>query len=142
MTISVPVNGDRVGEATETFSVRLTGATNSFLPGAIGYGTIVDDEPRISIDPSASVTEGNAGTTPMNFFVHLAAAYDAPVTVNYSTVEGDTETWKYDYYYYFPPDPATSGVDFQGQTGTLTFAPGQTAKTIAVLVNGDHTPRR
>jgi hypothetical protein len=138
-TIAVPVNGDRIGETNEGFSLRLTDAANAFLASAVGLGTIVDDEPRMSIDPTASVTEGNVGTTPMNFIVHLAAAYDAPVTVNYSTAEGDTDTWNYDYYYTFPPDPATSGVDFQAQTATLTFAPGQTAKTITVLINGDHT---
>ena len=66
-----------------------------------------------------------------------SSTYDAPVTVNYSTAEGDTDTWKYDYYYYFPPDPATSDVDFRAQSGTLTFAAGETSKVVRVQVSGD-----
>ena len=57
--------------------------------------------------------------------------------MNYSTPEGDTGFTPSGYYYY-PPEPATAGTDFQSSTGTITFAPGQTSKTIVVTVNGDH----
>ena len=32
---------------------------------------------------------------------------------------------------------ATAGVDYVATTGTVTFAPGQTTKTVAITVNGD-----
>jgi fibronectin-binding autotransporter adhesin len=43
------------------------------------------------------------------------------ITVDYATADGD----------------ATTGSDYQGASGTLTFAPGETTKTITIVVNGD-----
>src|SRR5262249_54582089 len=48
-TVTVPVRGDRLGEANETFAVNLNGATNATIGDGQGVGTILDDEPRISI---------------------------------------------------------------------------------------------
>ncbi len=53
-TITVLVNGDRLGESNESFSVRLTNPTNAFIADATGVGTIVDDEPYVSIDAARS----------------------------------------------------------------------------------------
>ena len=47
-TVTVTVNGDRVGEPNETFMVNLSGATGgAVITDGQGVGTIVDDEPRI-----------------------------------------------------------------------------------------------
>src|SRR5262249_51887292 len=86
-TVTVPVNGDRLAEPTETFAVNLTGATNATIADGQGIGTILDDEPRISIN-DATVTEGNTGTRPGNFTVSLSVAYDVPVTMSYATANG------------------------------------------------------
>ena len=32
---------------------------------------------------------------------------------------------------------ATAGSDYQGKSGSITFAPGETIKTITIVVNGD-----
>jgi hypothetical protein len=87
-------------------------------------GTIVDDEPRISITPSVSRGEGNTGQTPFAFIVTLSSTYDAPVTVGWATGAGS----------------ATAGSDYQAASGTLTFAPKETSKAVTVLVNGDRLP--
>lgn len=131
-TISVSVNGDTVGESDETFSVLLTNAANAFIYDGTGSGTILDDEPSLSIVGEVTAAEGNTGTTPFVFTVTLSAPYDAPVTVDYSTSDL-TEEW----IYYYGYTSATAGSDYQASSGTLTFAAGQTSQTITVLVNGD-----
>ena len=73
-TISVLVNGDRAGELNETFMVNLgLAAGNAVLGDAQGVGTIVDDEPRVSIN-SVTKNEGNSGTTQFVFTVSLSSA--------------------------------------------------------------------
>jgi hypothetical protein len=54
--------------------------------------------------------------------VTLSAASETTVTATYATGAGGT---------------ATSGVDYNAKTGSLTFTPGQTVKTINVQVVGD-----
>ena len=120
-TITVLVNGDRLGEPNETYFVNLSSPGNATIADGQGAGTIVDDEPRISISDVTRV-EGNSGTTSFVFTVTLSAAYDVPVTVNFATANGTAKTGNNDYV---------------GTSGTLTFAPGQTTKTVTVLVKGD-----
>ena len=58
------MNGDRAGEANETFSVNLSLVDgNAVLADGQVTGTIVDDEPRVRIS-GVSKNEGNNGTTP------------------------------------------------------------------------------
>ncbi|WP_084539781.1 Calx-beta domain-containing protein [Azorhizobium doebereinerae] len=67
------------------------------------------------------VVEGDAGTTQMLFTVTLSHASDSAVSVSYSTLNGT----------------ATAGSDYASAVGTVTFAPGETVKTVAVAVTGD-----
>ncbi|HKB39524.1 MAG TPA: FG-GAP-like repeat-containing protein [Gemmataceae bacterium] len=121
-TVTVLVNGDRLGEANETFAVTLSGPTNAFISDAQGVGTIVDNEPRISIT-DVTKAEGKKGkTTLFTFTVTLSVPYDQPVTVSFQTVNGTA---------------TTGDNDYVGKTGTLTFAPGETTKTITIEVKGD-----
>jgi hypothetical protein len=120
-TVTVLVNGDRLAEPNETFFVNLSGPTNATIADGQGTGTIVDDEPRISIT-DVSKYEGRKGqTTAFTFTVTLSAAYDQAVTVSFKTTDGT----------------AKSGTDYVAQTGTLTFAPGETTKTVTITVMGD-----
>jgi Calx-beta domain/Beta-propeller repeat len=121
-TITVLVNGDRLGEPNESFFVNLSGATNATILDGQGVGTILDDEPRISISDVAK-KEGKRGqTTLFVFTVTLSAAYDQAVTMSFRTVDGTA---------------TTSDGDYVAKTGTLTFAPGETTKTITIEVKGD-----
>src|SRR5262249_25336988 len=118
-------NGDRVGEYDESFGVNLSAATNAEISDSAGMGLIVDDEPRISITPSMSHSEGNMGQTAFTFAVTLSSTYDVPVTVDWSTADGS----------------ATAGSDYQAASGTLTIPAGQTQGTITVRVTGDRVPQ-
>lgn len=121
-TIQVAVKGDGLGEADETFSVKLQAAKNAKVADGTGIVTIVDDEPRISITGNAAY-EGHTGSTFLTFTVSLSVASDQHVTVNYATQDGT----------------AIAGEDYLATFGTLSFAPGETTKTITVEVLGDTT---
>src|SRR5581483_1871659 len=118
----VLVNGDRLPEANETFSINLSGATNATIADNQGVGTIVDDEPRISISDVSKIEGKKGQTTSFTFSVTLSATYDQPVTMSFKTTDGTAKT---------------SDQDYVAKTGTLTFAPGETTKTITIVVNGD-----
>jgi hypothetical protein len=120
--VTVLVNGDRLAEPNETFVVNLSGPTNATIGDGQGLGSILDDEPRISIS-DVSKTEGKKNqTTQCTFTVTLSAAYDQPVTMSFRTVDGTAKT---------------TGQDYVAKTGTLTFAPGETTKTITIVIQGD-----
>ena len=89
-----------------------------------GIGTIKDDDTATALSISdVSVAEGNIGTTAAVFTVSLAGASASTVTVNYATADGT----------------AQAGSDYVAANGSLSFAPGETSKTITVQVNGDTT---
>lgn len=119
-TVTVLINGDRIPEGTESFKVELSVASGALIADGRAHVGIVDNEPQISIS-DVSKLEGGRGTTYFTFTVTLSAAYDQPVTVSYQTANGT----------------AAAGTDYVATSGTLTFAPGETAKTITVAVKGD-----
>jgi Calx-beta domain len=119
----VPVVGDTLPEPTEYFSILLTNSSSNavILDYGLAVGEIVDnDPPALSIGDVAR-QEGNAGTTAFTFTVTLSFPSTGSVTVQYTTANGN----------------AAAGSDYQAVSGTLEFAPGETSKTITVLVNGD-----
>jgi hypothetical protein len=121
-TITVLVKGDVLDEPNESYFINLTNPTNATISDNQGVGTINDDDatPSLSIN-DVSVTEGNAGTVNAVFTVMLSAASGQTVTVDFATANGT----------------ALQPGDYTSTSGTLTFAPGETTKTITVLVKGD-----
>src|SRR5262249_17379580 len=118
-TITVLVKGDRVAEPNETFHVNLSSPTHATFSNSSGLGTILDDEPRISIS-DVTRSEGNKGqTTLFTFTVTLSAAYDQAVTLSFRTTDGTAKS---------------NDQDYVASTGTLTFAPGETSKTITIQI--------
>ena len=119
--VNVPVLADRQGEPNETFVVSLSNVVNAWISDPQGLGTILDDEPRIRIS-DVTKAEGKRGqTTLFTFTITLSTAYDQAVTMSFRTVNAT----------------ATSSNDYIAKTGTLTFAPGETTKTITIEVKGD-----
>jgi ELWxxDGT repeat protein len=123
-TISVPVIGDSLDEAAETFLVNLSGEANASIADGQGKGTITDNDatPSLRIN-DVTIAEGNVGTITATFTVTLSAASGQTVTVNYASANGT----------------ATSAFDYVAASGTLAFAPGDTTKLITVTVDGDTT---
>lgn len=109
----------RVGSGTEGGEFSWT-LSNDDTPGALNGGeTIATAGIRVRIS-DVSVAEGDAGTKTMTFTVNRAGLPDA-FSVNYATADGT----------------ASAGSDYLAKAGTLTFAAGETSKTVTVTVNGD-----
>ena len=130
-TVSVTVTGDATAESDETVRLQLSNPTPSgFLIATgmgTGTGTIVDDDtPTLTID-SPRVAEGNSGTTEMVFTVRLEPASTGQVTVEWEDQTSVTGT----------ADPGTDYTRLSPSSGVLTFAAGETSKTIPVQVRGD-----
>ncbi len=123
-SLTVSVLGDVTPEADETLLVNLSNPVNATIADGQGVGTIKNDDalPALSIS-DVTLAEGNSGTTSFDFTVTLTPASAFPVTINYATAD----------------DTAIAGSDYQATSGSLTFAPGQTTKTVSVLVTGEVT---
>jgi chitinase len=120
-TVSVNIVGDTIDEADENFSVKLSNPSAGTISQDTGTVTIRDDDgPAISV-ADLSVIEGNSGTKTAAFAVSLSAASPQAVSVTYGTSDGT----------------ASAPADYTAASGTLTFAPGETFKTVNVNVVGD-----
>lgn len=109
-------------------STNYRGALQHFVTTGQAQGRPgADDRQRIfTINPSASVTEGDSGTKTLSFTVTLNHVYGEDIQVDYATKDGiDSLT------------AATAGSDYTGVTGSLTFAAGETSKTISIDITGD-----
>ena len=85
---------------------------------ANGIHAVVKGPPGLSV-ADARVAEGPDAT--MDFTVTLSRALEEAVSVDYATADGT----------------ATAGEDYTAATGTLTFEPGEIARTVSVEVLDD-----
>lgn len=104
-----------VGAGDRLFFTATTAATGNEL-----WALPLPAVTRLSVN-DIRIAEGDSGTGTARFTVTLSAPSTQPVTVDYATSDGT----------------ATSGSDYEGASGTLTFAAGETSKTIEVRVLGD-----
>lgn len=128
-SILVTICGDTTYEPDETFTVTL-GTLINVHPGAsmTATGTITNDDavPTISVT-SASVTEGNTGTTPLSFPIALSNASYLGVSATYILTDGTATGGA----------SCTGNFDYINTGGTVTIAAGSTLGTITVQVCGD-----
>lgn len=93
----------------------------------VGIFIILDDDPLPTITPGvAGVIEGNTGFVDIDVPVRLSNPSGQTITVDWATYPGPGVGGL-----------AEGGLDFVAANGTLTFAPGQTSKTIRLRVLGD-----
>jgi hypothetical protein len=94
-------------------------SSDSFVVNVVG-------KPRIVVNDAKTVVEPNTGTRSMVFVVRLDHAYTQNVAVHFATANGS----------------AVAGSDYVAKSGTLTFSPGQTSKSVVVQIKGDtrHEP--
>ncbi len=116
---------------------RLAGANSSIAdlrPGNAGLLWSDEDVVDIGSDQQpvlpppqifiwdASKLEGNKGTTIFSMTVTLSRASSHLVTVDYQSIDGTA---------------LVSNRDYVPRSGSLTFLPGETSKTISLSINGD-----
>jgi len=122
-TLTVDVQGDTTWEGLENFFVNLSSPVSATIADSQGVGFIQNDDVTVSIG-DATVPEGDAGTVALVFNVTLSAPKNnLTLTVDYTTQNNSAQA------------PA----DYTATSGTVTFLPGETAKTVTVYANGDTT---
>ena len=117
-TVVVDLLDDAVDEPPETFTLTLSNAAGATIERAVATGTIEDnDDPPLFSVADATGTEG--GT--LGFRVTLSAASAGTASVGYALEDGT----------------AVAGTDYTAVAGTLTFAPGETLRTVTVELLDD-----
>ena len=119
--------GDTLDEPDELLSVTFDTPTNATIADGAATVTIVDNDSAPSLAVAdASVTEGTLLTATLTFAVTLSGPSTQPVTVNYATTNGT----------------ATAPGDYAAASGTLTFTPGTTTRSINVSVARDSVTKQ
>jgi hypothetical protein len=126
-TFTINLNDDSSNEGNETVNLQLRTGTTTVDSAQL---SIVDDDnplPSVQFEqPDYGV--GEAATT-ATVTVTLSKQSDSTVTVDYATADGSATNGA---------APNSDGSkDYVTKTGTLTFDPGQTSKTIDVTLNPD-----
>ncbi len=123
-TVAVDVIADMLVELDETFGLTLSNPNNANLSNTVGVATITNDDiaalPALQVG-NINIAEGNSDTTTAEFSITLSASSASIVTVDYATSD----------------ITATAPADYQSKNGSLSFAPGETSKTVTVDVIGD-----
>ena len=125
-TIIIPITNDNIFETAESFDLTLTSPAG---PGTIeilrAQSTItITDNDTLPIGSAANiiVNEPRPGeTASAQFIISLTNPTSQTAVVNYATVDGT----------------AMAGSDYVAVSGTLTFAPLETTKTIVVQILPD-----
>jgi len=118
---TIPDSPDRYPKLDD-FSLQLSSPTRGTkITNAAAIARLAASFAAITID-NPTVAEGNSGSSVARFVVSLNAPNSKPVTVDYTTGDGAA---------------TTADNDYTAVSGTLTFAPGETRKTIDVPVAGD-----
>ncbi|MFO0944763.1 MAG: Calx-beta domain-containing protein [Planctomycetota bacterium] len=112
--------------AGASITLGFQGAPGNVTAGPTNVQILSGSTPTPTPPPSmvikdATIAEGNSGTKELRFDVVLSAASTNSVTVEYFTSDGT----------------AKAITDYLAASGTLTFSPGTTTRTISVPIVGD-----
>lgn len=120
--IEIPTLDDTVAEPAQSFYLELYNLANATAPVSYIPALIVDNDGTTGT-PAISVNDVAVNETDQvaRFFVSLDRASTQTVTVRWDTTD----------------DTALAGSDYQAASGTLSFAPGEMVKTVAVQLADD-----
>lgn len=124
-TVRIDITPDTLTETIEAFQLYLSSPVNAVLTRPVGTALLVDNDTLADAAHPATlsvrdvIVDESAGTA--TFTVLLDKAVNTGFTVNYGSANGS----------------ATAGSDYTAVGGSLSFAAGQTAKTITVPITND-----
>lgn len=121
-TITVPILDDTTYEGNETFTVNLSSPSSGTITTSAALVIIIDDElpPQLAFTPANYSAAEDAGSVTVT--ITRGVNTSGTVKVNYATVNGT----------------ALAGSDYTPVSGTLTFADGETSKTVTVNIIDDN----
>jgi hypothetical protein len=112
---TIPVNGN-ISFGFNGSTGNVTTLPSNYTLNGVAMTPPTPGLPGLSVN-NVRVTEGNAAV----FSITLSRAHTQSVTVRYATNSGS----------------ALAGADFNDNAGTLTFAPGETSKSVTVVTIDD-----
>ena len=125
--LTIDVTGDDAVEPDEGFTVTLSNPSNGVaLDTDSALGSIRNDDTDLSVSAlDADQLEGDSGTTPFTFTVTRIGDASGANTVDFSVLGAGGD--------------AADADDFGGAfpSGTVTFASGETTRTLTIDVSGD-----
>jgi len=117
--IVVDLVNDAAVEPDETFTVTISSPVNASISQAQGTGTILDDD-ATNVQFSANAVSATEGTE-LSLSVVRTGNTTGETFVSYATTDGT----------------ANERRDYSAALGRLRFAPGETNKTVRVLITDD-----
>lgn len=127
-SIVIPIPHDNVWEPPRARVVTISAPTNGGIIAGPSPGSktvqwnVVDDLPAPVVTiGNASMTEGDSGSQQMNLPISLSVPLAGRLAILLATRNGT----------------AIAGADYAAVAQTLTFEPGETAKSVAVAIYGD-----
>ena len=125
----ITITDDNVYELQEAITVQLVAVSDNIqIDPTSGTKTLYiqdnDDQPVLSFDDIDIDFDETAGTAILT--VNKTGLTDVTARVDYATGQGGI------------PPHATQGEDYEATSGTLTFQPGETSKTILVTILDDN----
>ena len=131
-TVTVNVTNDDTREDGEYFDLVLSGVSGALMPDTRGRAFIGPSDQAATTKPVVSVADTWASELDgyAEFVFRLDAPSTQPVSVGYSTQQGSAKSSAYSL------EPDFAHVSYYQ---TLTFAPGETVKTVRVGLYDDGT---
>jgi hypothetical protein len=123
--ITFTVTDDTMREPNNLVTLQLLNPANASLGANTYHGYTIIDNDAASATPFVGFAASSSSVAEASGSVSLPVSLSAPaagvVTVDYATADGT----------------ALTGSDYTGTSGTLTFAPGETVKSITVPILDD-----
>ncbi len=123
-TVAFTLINDLTAEATENFGLQLfSPSANALIGNNLTFATIIDNDAPTGT-PVVTINDFvvDEATREATFFITLNRPSTSVVSMNYSTTNGS----------------ALAGTDYIASSGSLSFAPGETAKTVKVSLINDN----